>query len=385
MRIILSGIRYLNMIIAVNTRLLIKDKLEGIGWFTYETLKRITQNHSEHEFIFIFDRPWNNEFIFGDNITPVIAYPQARHPVLWYLFFELGVPGILKKYKPDLFLSPDGWLSLKSSVKSISVIHDLNFFHFPEFIPWHVLKYYQRYFPRFVQKSSRIATVSQYTKTDIVNRFKYPEERIDVVYNGANELYRPLDIEEKQKVQETYTEGDPYFLFIGLIHPRKNLANIIRAYSEFRKSQNSNVKLLVVGSKKWWNKEHQQAVDSSSHVNDIIFIGRQNLVSLRKITGSALALVYASYFEGFGIPILEAMYCGVPVITSDTSSMPEVGGEAAIYVNPASVESIKNAMLLIFNDMNLRQHLIKNSEKQRNQFTWDKTAELLWKCVERDI
>jgi hypothetical protein len=96
--------------IAVNTRLLLKGKLEGIGWFTFETLKRITQNHPEHEFIFIFDRPFDRDFIFADNVTPVIIGPPARHPLLIYIWFDFQIPKILKKYKADLFLSPDGYL-----------------------------------------------------------------------------------------------------------------------------------------------------------------------------------------------------------------------------------------------------------------------------------
>ena len=99
------------MRIAVNTRLLLKDKLEGIGWFTFETLKRITKNHPEHEFIFLFDRPYDKEFIFSENIIPVVIQPPARHPFLWYLFFEWSIPAALKKYKADIFISPDGWLS----------------------------------------------------------------------------------------------------------------------------------------------------------------------------------------------------------------------------------------------------------------------------------
>ena len=119
------------MKIAVNTRLLLKDKLEGIGWFSYETLKRITTQHPEHQFYFIFDRPFTDEFIFSYNIEPVVIGPPARHPVLWYYWFEFRLPGLLKKINPDIFLSPDGYLSLKSHFKSIAVIHDLNFIHYP--------------------------------------------------------------------------------------------------------------------------------------------------------------------------------------------------------------------------------------------------------------
>ncbi|MBN2349865.1 MAG: glycosyltransferase family 4 protein [Bacteroidales bacterium] len=370
------------MKIAVNTRLLLPNKLEGIGWFTYETLKRITTQHKEHQFVFMFDRKYSDEFIFSDNIQPVVIHPQARHPVLWYLYFETGIRLALHRHKPGLFLSPDGWLSLGTSTKSMAVIHDLNFFHYPEFIPWHVRKYYQYFFPRFVQKADRIATVSEYTKHDIVSRFKYDHKKIDVVYNGANESFRPYSDEEKQKVRDEYTQGCPYFLFVGLIHRRKNLTNLIKAFNLFKESHCSNLKLLVVGPRKWWTSELQEAYDNSKYRNEIIFTGRMGIEPLSKIMASSFAVTYPSFFEGFGIPILEALKCDVPVITSITSSMPEVGGEAALYVDPQSVDSIKEVMIQLFLDTNLRDDLIQKGRIQRQKFSWDNTADLLWKSIE---
>jgi glycosyltransferase involved in cell wall biosynthesis len=371
------------MIIAVNTRLLLRDRLEGIGRFTCETLRIITQKHPEHKFVFIFDRKYASDFIFSNNIIPVIAFPQARHPLLWYTFFEWGIPPVLRKHKADLFLSPDGWLSLRSHTKSMAVIHDLNFFHFPEFIPRHVMQYYSYYFPRFIKKSDRIATVSDYTRKDIITRFNYDASKIDVVYNGASDIFRPVGESEKGKTKEKYTKGCPYFLFTGLIHPRKNITNIIRAFKQFKHSVDTDVKLLIVGSRKWWTEDMQKALDNSAFREEIIFTGRVDDESLHMIMASALALVYASHFEGFGIPILEAMYSDLPVITSVTSSMPEVGGDAVIYVNPQSVESITNAMISLYRDARLRNQLVEKSKLQREKFTWEKTADALWLSVEK--
>jgi len=270
------------MIIAVNTRLLITDKLEGIGKFTYETLKIITTRHPEHHFIFIFDRKYDNEFIFSANITPVIGFPPARHPFLWYLFFEKSIPSLLKKYKADMFLSPDGWLSLNTGIKSLPVIHDLNFFHFPEFIPFLTREYYNYFFPKFIQKSQRIATVSQFSRNDIINRFHYDENLIDVVYNGTAD-FKPIDDFKKQQTRDRYCLGNPYFLFVGLIHPRKNLENLMLAYDKFREKTDSHVKLLVVGERKWWAHSLQDAYEQCRFQNDIIFTGRLPEDELRNI------------------------------------------------------------------------------------------------------
>src|SRR5512138_3271378 len=168
------------MKIAVNTRLLIKNKLEGIGWFTYESLKRITTRHPEHEFIFIFDRPFDDEFIFSGNITPVVQFPPTRHPLLFYLWFDWMLPPLLKRLKPDLFLSPDGFLSMRTPVKSMTVFHDLNFEHHPGDMPYWYYKYYHHHFPLFAKKAVRIATVSEFSKQDIIGQYGVPADRIDV-------------------------------------------------------------------------------------------------------------------------------------------------------------------------------------------------------------
>ncbi|MCA1760933.1 MAG: glycosyltransferase, partial [Bacteroidales bacterium] len=164
------------MRIAVNTRLLLKGKLEGMGWFSYETLKRMTRNHPEHEFIFIFDRPYSEEFIFSENITPVVIGPPARHPVLFYFWFEFQIPRVLKKHKADVFLSPDGYLSLKTKVPQLAVIHDISFAHRPQDIPGMKRWYYNYFFPKFARKATRIATVSNYSKTDIAKTYQVDAE-----------------------------------------------------------------------------------------------------------------------------------------------------------------------------------------------------------------
>lgn len=370
------------MNIAVNTRLLLPGKIEGIGRFALETLRIITTRHPEHRFFFIFDRKHAESFVFSDNITPLVAFPQARHPLLWYLYFDWGIPPLLEKYKADLFLSPDGWLSLRTPVKSLPVIHDLNFFHYPEFIPWHIRSYYHYFFPRFIQKANRIATVSDYTRKDILNRFNYKGD-IDVVYNGASKAFVPLRETEKQHVRDTYTGGCPYFLFVGLIHPRKNLAGLIHAYTQFRNTVSDRVKLLVVGERKWWTADMQQAFDQCGFQDDIVFTGRKQDDELGNITAAALALVYVSHFEGFGIPVIEAMSCDVPVICSSTTSLPEVGGNAAMYVNPQSAASISNAMIAVYKSAELRNSLILNARIQREKFSWEKTAGLLWDSIEK--
>lgn len=371
------------MIIAVNTRLLLKDKLEGIGWFTYETLKRITLSHPEHQFIFFFDRPYHTDFVFADNVKAVVVNPPARHPVLWFLFFEIGIRKALKKYKADIFVSTDGWLSLGSKVKSFDVIHDLNFEHYPEFIKPVVRYYYKIFFHKFAEKASRIATVSEFTKQDIIKLYGISHKKIDVVYNGSHELYYPINEVEKALIKAKYSDNCEYFIFIGALHPRKNLTNLFKAFDLYKSENKTTSKLLIVGEKKWWKGEISQTYDNMRFKDDVIFTGRLNPDELKSVLGSALALTYVSFFEGFGIPIVEAFNAETAVITSNVTSMPEIAGDAALLVNPFDIKEIANAMYRIENDNDLRLSLIEKGRIRKTLFSWDKSAIKLWQSIEK--
>lgn len=371
------------MKIAVNTRLLIKDKLDGIGWFTCESLKRITRAHPEHTFYFIFDRPYDPSFLFSPNVVPVVLHPQARHPVLYMIWFDVSIPILLKRIKPDLFLTTDGFMSLSTRVPSVAVIHDLNFEHYPKDLPHLVSWYYRYFFPRFARKAIRIATVSNYSKNDICKRYGISPDKIDVVFNGAHTFYRPLPEKQQAFIRQKYTGNVPYFIFIGALHPRKNLVTLFKAFDLFCAMQTTPCKLVIVGSKMWWTSAMRHAYESMSCRDDVIFTGRLPNEELHHVLASALALVYVSYFEGFGIPIVEAFACQTPVIASNVTSLPEVSGDSALLVDPFSVEQVAQAMHEIFHDPELRKSLKTRGYEQGRKFSWDKTASLLWTTIEK--
>jgi len=369
------------MRIAVNTRLFLKDKLEGIGWFAHETLWRMVENHPEHEFIFFFDRPWHPDFIFAENVRPVLVKPQARHPFLYYLWTEINIPLALKRAKADLYFSPDHLGSLRTKVPTVITLHDLAYKHFPQYMDRLHKMHYTRYIPKFAQKAKRIITVSEFTKQDIVSQLKVDPNKIDVIYNGAHEAYKPLNEEQCDAVKAQYTDGEEYFLFTGALHPRKNIIHLLKAFVKFKRRQRSRIKLVVVGRMAWQFDEIAQAKAHMPFKEDVVWTGYMDVLELAKITGAAYALVYPSLFEGFGIPILEAMTCDVPVIVSNTSSMPEVAGDAGLLVDPNSIDDIADKMMMIYRDEDLRQKLIEAAKIQKKKFSWDSSAEKLWDCL----
>ncbi len=371
--------------IVVNTRLLLKNRLDGIGWFTYQTLKRITQQHKDVHFVFLFDRPYQEEFIFSDNITPLIISPQARHAFLFYIWYQHSVKALLKKMKPDLFLSPDGMLSIGAYCKQLPVIHDINFKHHPKDVPFWAGRFYNYYFPKYVHEAARIATVSEYSRQDIANSYGANLEKIDVVYNGINEIFCTVSPQVMKQTRQKYTGGCDYFLFVGSLHPRKNAIRLLQAFEKFKQEVSCTMKLVFAGPQFWGKSDMDEQLAKMRFKEDVVFTGRLNDMELNNIMASAFSLTFVPYFEGFGIPLVEAMQCEIPIICSNVTSMPEVVEHAALLVNPFDVDEIKNAMYLLYIDEDLRKDLVEEGKLRRKKFSWDKTAGLLWKSIENAV
>ena len=209
-------------------------------------------------------------------------------------------------------------------------------------------------------------------------------EKIDVAYNGVNEKFAPISEEEQETIRAKYTNGNPYFMFVGSLHPRKNLARLFTAFDLFKSQTPSNVKLLIVGEKRWWSEPIEQAYSSMRFKDEVVFAGRLSAEDLHLVTAAALASVYVSYFEGFGIPILEAFKCDTPVITSNVTSMPEVAEDAALLVDPFSETSIAEGMTEML-DEKVREALVEKGRQRAKDFSWDKAADDIWNSLMKAI
>jgi glycosyltransferase involved in cell wall biosynthesis len=369
------------MRIAVNAIFLQKDKLEGYGHYVQEVFSRIVQQHPDHEFIFVFDRAYDKSFIFGPNVKAIVVRPAARYALSFKIWYDITAPLALHKYKPDVWIQPYGFCSLTSKIPQVLIVHDLTFLHFPHFIPWHQRWFYQMFTKKFLHKAESIVTVSDYSKKDMVDHFKIMNEQVKVIYGAADKKFVPLSWQEKEKVKETFSGGKEYFLCTGGIHPRKNLMTLLKAFSLFKKWQHSNMKLLVVGRLAWQYEDILEKLKTYKYREDVLLLGYLPNEQLVSITAAAYAMVYPSFFEGFGLPIIEAMQCEVPVITSNTSSMPEIGGEAAMYANPNDPDDLAKQMLHIYKDEILRNRLITAGKIQAAKFNWDKAANEFWEII----
>jgi glycosyltransferase involved in cell wall biosynthesis len=365
--------------IAVNTRLLRKNAMDGIGWVTYNVLKEITINHPKIEFHFLFDSGIENEFLFSKNIIPHNLFPPAKHAALNVIWFEWSAKNLLNKLKPDLFFSPDGILCLGWNGKQYNIVHDINYEHRPKDLKFTNRLYYKYFIPKSIDKACRIATVSRYSKQDIINTYKTPAEKIDVVHLGINDFFHPVESETiKQNIKERFTQGFDYFIFIGTLSPRKNISRLMQAFDLFKKQTNSNLKLVLAGKEMYRTAELHELKTQLQYGNDIIFAGRLNDQDISDLLVAAFCMTFVPLIEGFGLPPVEAMKCNVPVIASNVTSVPEIVGDAGLFVNPYNVEEIKFAMIRIYQDDNLRKSLIQKGNIQKQQFSWAVTAGKLW-------
>ena len=369
------------MIIAVNTRFLIPGNLEGYGHFLQEILQRITVSHPEHQFLFIFDRPYSNGYNWGPNVRSILIGPPARHPLLWKLWYDVKIPAVLRKFKADVFVSADGFCSLRTKVPQCLVVHDLAFLHYPAFNKRTHLFYYKRYTPKFLAKAGSLVTVSEFSKKDIITQYDIQAEKITVIYNGVRNSFKPLGVDEREAVKRQYTGGAEYFMYGGAIHPRKNLITLLKAFSLFKKRQQTGMKLVIAGRLAWHFGSFLESLKSYKYRKDVILTGYLPNDEFSRLTAGAYAMVYPSLFEGFGLPVIEAMKAEVPVITSSGTAMEEIAGDAALLANPHEQQSIASQMMLLYKDEQLRKQLIEKGKQRSLDFSWDQAAIKFWEVL----
>lgn len=366
------------MNIAINCRNLIKGKLEGFGNYSIELIKRICINNPEYTFLLIFDRPFDPSFVFSENCKPIVVPPPTRHPFLNILWARFSLPRILLKYKVDLFWSPDGLCALNTKTPQVITIHDINFEHNPKDSPRLVSWYYRKFYPLFAKSAQHILTVSAYSKQDLSKTYNIENNKITVVHNGVSDLFQPISEGKRLDCQAKYTGEKKYFVFVGSIHPRKNVERLILAFEKFF-NKNSDFKLLIVGSNMWSNKKLNIP---ASIYDEVIFTGHVELQELTEIMASAYAFIYPPYFEGFGMPLIEAMKSGTPVLSSNKTCLPEVAGDAALFFDPFNIDDLLEKMETITGDESVRKTLIEKGFERSKNFSWDQSALKTWQILE---
>jgi glycosyltransferase involved in cell wall biosynthesis len=262
----------------------------------------------------------------------------------------------------------------------LNVIHDLNFVHYPELLPAKYARYWNQHTRALVKKTTRIATVSQFSKKDIEQTFGVSSEKIDVLCNGTNPDWGPIDSAHQAAIRNQYTNGKPYFIFIGSLHPRKNLDRILQAFQQFKKNH-PDYHFIIVGAALF----HQDAQEAYGNITDAHWLGRRDGDELLTLLAASNGLVMVSLYEGFGIPIIEALQCDVPVLAANNSSMPEIGGDAILYADALNVDDMTHQLGILsrFDTQHQQWHLAKNQILEK--YTWEKATDLFWHSIQQTL
>ena len=373
------------MVIAVNTRLLLADKTEGYGYFINEVFQVLTKQYSQHQFYFLFDRPYDKQFVFPNNVTPIVIRPSASRPILWKYWYDIKVPLVLKKIKADVFVSPDGFCSLTTKIPQCLIIHDLSFLHYTGAYKKNYLLFYKYYIPKFLKKAQTVATVSNFTKQDIIQHYKTDPDKISVIYSGVSTILKPLDWEQQDLIKERYTAGKEYFIFFNAVHHSYNLVNLLKAFSIFKKRQKSEMKMVLAERFAWKNKEFLQLLKTYKYKDDVILLNYLKETESAQLLGAAYALIYPFSSGAFAAPIVEAMKCNVPVLAIAHPSTQEIGKDAALYFDFSNITDTAEQMMLIYKDEVLRSKMIEKGKLIIEKYNWQQTADLLWQSITKAI
>lgn len=379
------------MNIVIDVRPLMGGKWSGVETYVYHLIKHISKLNPENNYILFANAKTDQKKYIPDfgrkNIQIIQTYIPNKILNLSLLF--LKYPKIDKLLEKKLQLKIDACVfpdlrpyAISKNTVSIQTVHDLCFERFPQFFStksriWFKLMQAKK----LIAKADKIVAVSESTKEDLANIYKIPKDKIKVIYEGIDDEFSSKMNELSWiNIKNKYKLPNDYFLFLSTLEPRKNLKNLLLAFELYKKRASNKTKLVLVG-------EEQTAIFSKLHIpksTDIIQTGFISEDEKPYFYKHAKALVYPSFFEGFGLPLLEAMKCGTPIITSNSSSMPEIAGESAIYINPNDTNTIVAAMGKI-EDANQIKKLTDNSRTQIKKFNWDECAKSTLKLIKEAV
>ncbi|MEI7451757.1 MAG: glycosyltransferase family 1 protein [Candidatus Falkowbacteria bacterium] len=372
------------MKIGIDIRTLMDKHYSGVSEYTFNLLNYLMAQDTKNDYALFY-----NSFRDISSRMPQFTSPKVKviHSTYPNKIFNYLLQKFLKQPKVDeiiggcdIFLSPHiNFLALSPYCKKVITIHDLSFLRYPEFFSrrknfWHKSIRVEK----MISKFDKIVAVSENTKNDLIELCDVPAEKIQVIYSGLAPEYKVLSKDDPRlkTVRAKYDLPAEFILYLGNIEPRKNIAGLIRAYNTFRGEhpELSAVKLIIAGATGWRIKETFTELHNSPYLADIKFLGYVDREDKVFLYNCAKIFVYPSFYEGFGFPPLEAMACGVPVVTSNISSLPEIVGAAAMTVDPNNINAIAEAMAEVLKTPDLYNALAARGVERAQEFDWNKTA-----------
>jgi glycosyltransferase involved in cell wall biosynthesis len=347
----------------------------GVGFYLAGLIDALQKVDNDNHYVIFADESQCPDFKVDASTFTVVGMSNKRRPtrLLWE---QLVLPAMIKKLRIDVLHSPHYTRPLRDlSCASVVVFHDMTFYLLPRHHVFWKKLFFCNIIPLSARKADRIIAVSESTKRDMQEILGISGNKIDVIMHAVSTSYRP-DIPQSciEVVSRKYNLPQEYILFVGTIEPRKNVPRLIEAYRQLVKEEPTAPSLVIVGLRGWHLRDFEKKFREDALVGKIITTGYLVEEDLPAVYAGASLFVYPSLYEGFGIPLLEALACGVPSVTSNVSAMPEVAGDAAIFIDPYDTQSLSSAMLRVLRNDILRQELRQRGIRRAHAFSWEKAA-----------
>jgi glycosyltransferase involved in cell wall biosynthesis len=345
--------------------------LGGPKIYGYNLVRALSSTGTKDEYVVLTDNV--EDFKDVSNISPLLIKLKSLYSLAWWDY--LSISNTARGLGLQLLHNTKSVLPFFISCRSIVTIHDMAPFLFPHTFPRSHRMYLQYSTARAGRKADLIITVSQNSKRDIMQLLNVNEDKIHVIYNGLDEDFKPVNDDTLRSVRQKYGIGEKVILYVGTLQPRKNVDLIIKAYSKLRKENKIEHQLVIAGRKGWMVRELDSLIDDLNLKEDVLFTGYIPRHELPSLYNLAEIFVYPSSYEGFGLSVLEAMACGIPVITTNKSSLPEIVGNAGVLLNDLHEETLAEAMWTLIGSDSLRQEYRERGIAKSKKFSWTKTAE----------
>jgi glycosyltransferase involved in cell wall biosynthesis len=357
------------MNIAVMLRTL--EEKQGIGIYARNLTSSLLDIDRENSYFFLYaSKAHLGSFQTHRNFREVVINSKSK-----FLWDQFHVPHFAKKNKIDLIFNTKFSVPLLTSSKTVMTLHGSEWYVYPQFYSTLDIFYNKFFLPLYCKKASAISSVSQVTADDMVKYAKFDAKKVFVVQSAMDSRFRPIkDIRVLSHYKIKYDLPDRYILFVGKLYPGKNFSSIVKAFKRIKDEVDFPLKLVSVGDLRWKYERDFREIKSLGLDSDIYFTGWVEQDDLPAIYCLADVFLFPSLYEGFGIPILEAMACGCPVVTSNTGACPEVAGNSAVFVDPKNINSIANGVLSVLKDDSLREKMVAQGFKEVRRFGWQKAA-----------
>lgn len=366
------------MVIAINARFLTKPAQNETDFFLLQVLQQVMTNNTEHRFLFISDQPLSTPVPLPANATFITAGPVCKNGFSNYWWQRFTLPRLLKKHQAHVYFSPAGTAGLYAPVPQCLLVTDIGYFAEPDLYPG-VSHRTVKQLSLLLQKGVKVFTLSDSEKKILQEHYNLRNTPVTVIKPFIGGHFTAIPYDQKKKVKETYTNGCEYFFFSGSLHRRNNLLGLLKAFSKFKKRQQSNWKLVIAADNE--DKQFMNSLQTYKHKDDIVLLTNTAASILTGLTAAAYAFVGPVAYEGVGIHFLQAMQCKVPVISSIQSNLYTLAPEAALYVDPHNIDDIAQQMMLLYKDENLCKKLSEKGSLFARAYNNPSAAEQLWQTI----